>query len=240
MYATDVGYTMSLDITDVFRELGCIDLGETGLDAVMARVAEVAKEAVPGAYEVSVTLVRDGGPRTVASTGEPAEVLDRWQYDNHGGPCLDAAADRRTVCVDEVGAERRWPGWSEHAGSVGVCSALSAGLPIHDRVIGAVNVYAKATRAFDAESVALIENFAEYVAVVLSNADRYHASAVLARQLRSAMDSRAVIEQAKGIIMSQRRCGPDEAFAILSRASQTANRKLRDVAAAVVERAQRP
>jgi GAF domain-containing protein len=240
MRATVTGYPRGLDITDVFRELGRIDLGETGLDEVVARVAELAKEALPGAYEVSVTLVRDGGPRTVASTGEPAEVLDRRQYDNHDGPCLDAAGERKTVVVDEVAAERRWPGWAEHAGSVGVCSALSVGLPIRDQVIGAVNVYAKAVRAFDGESVALAETFAEYVAVVLSNADRYHATATLARQMRQAMESRAVIEQAKGIIMSQRRCGPDEAFAILSRASQTANRKLRDVAAAVVERAQRP
>jgi GAF domain-containing protein len=240
MYATDAGYTRGLDITDVFRELGHIDLGETGLDEVMARVAELAKEAVPGAYEVSVTLVRDGGPRTVASTGEPAEALDRWQYDNHDGPCLDAAAGAKTVLVDEVAAERRWAGWAEHAGSVGVCSALSVGLPIRDRVIGAVNVYAKAVRTFDSEAVALAETFADYVAVVLSNADRYHATVELARHLRTAMESRAVIEQAKGIIMSQRRCGPDEAFAILSRASQAANRKLRDVAAGVVRRAQRP
>jgi GAF domain-containing protein len=239
MRATVAGYSGGLDITDVFRELGRIDFGETGLDEVVARVADLAKEALPAAYEVSVTLVRDGGPRTVASTGEPAEVIDRWQYDSHNGPCLDAAAERKTVCVDEVAAERRWPGWSEHAGSVGVRSALSVGLPIRDHVIGALNVYATSARAFDGEAVDLAETFAGYVSVVLANADLYHTAATLARQMRAAMDSRAVIEQAKGIIMGQRRCGPDEAFAILSRASQAANRKLRDVAAAVVERTQR-
>lgn len=229
-----------MDTTDVIRELGRIDLGETPMDAVMARVAELARRTVPGAYEVSVTLVRDGGPRTVASTGEPAELIDRWQYESHQGPCLDAAADRTTVCVGDVAAERRWPGWSEHAGSVGVCSALSVGLPIRDRTIGAVNVYATSCRAFDDDAVLLAETFAGYAAVALANADLYHSAAALARQMQSAMDSRAVIEQAKGIIMSQRRCGPDEAFTILSKASQSANRKLRDVAAGLVERAQRP
>ncbi|MEU8663228.1 GAF and ANTAR domain-containing protein [Actinoplanes philippinensis] len=229
-----------MDTTDVIRELGRIDLGETCLDGVMARVAALAKETVPGAYEVSVTLIRDGGPRTVAHTGEPAERVDRWQYANHHGPCLDAAADRKTVLVDDVAAERRWPGWSQHAGSVGVCSALSVGLPIRDHVIGAVNVYATSSRAFDDDAVRLAETFAEYAAVALANADLYHSAAALARQMEAAMESRAVIEQAKGIIMSQRRCGPDEAFTILSRASQSANRKLRDVAAAVVERAHRP
>ncbi|WP_433790531.1 GAF and ANTAR domain-containing protein [Actinoplanes sp. CA-252034] len=229
-----------MDTTDVLRELGRIDLGENGLDEVMARVAALAKRTVPGAYEVSVTLVRDGGPRTVAHTGAPAEVIDRWQYASHQGPCLDAAADRKTVLVDDVAGEHRWPGWAEHAGSVGVCSALSVGLPIRDHVIGAVNVYAASRLAFDDDAVQLAETFAEYAAVALANADLVHAAAALSRQMRAAMESRAVIEQAKGIIMSQRRCGPDEAFGILSRASQSANRKLRDVAAAVVERAQRP
>ncbi|BEL02113.1 GAF and ANTAR domain-containing protein [Actinoplanes sichuanensis] len=210
------------------------------MDEVLSRVAELARRAVPGAYEVSVTLVRGDGPRTVASTGEPAELIDEWQYQNHHGPCLDAAADRVTVCVDDVAAERRWPGWSEHAGSVGVCSALSVGLPIRDRTIGAVNVYATSCRAFDDDAVALAETFAEYAAVALANADLYHSTATLARQMTAAMDSRAVIEQAKGIIMSQRRCGPDEAFTILSKASQSANRKLRDVAAGLVHRVQRP
>jgi GAF domain-containing protein len=231
---------MDLDTTDVIRELGGIALGETGLDTVMARVADLARRTVPGASDVSVTLVRDGGPRTVASTGEPAELIDRWQYDNHHGPCLEAAADRRTVCVGDVAAERRWPGWSDHAGSVGVCSALSVGLPIRDHVIGAVNVYATSSWAFDDDAVLLAETFAEYAAVALANADLYHSAAALARQMREAMTSRAVIEQAKGIIMGQRRCGPEEAFAILSRASQRTNRKLRDVAASLVERAQRP
>jgi GAF domain-containing protein len=239
MRATVAGYSGGLDITDVFRELGRIDLGETGLDEVVARVAELAKETVPGAYEVSVTLARNGGPRTVASTGEAAEVIDRWQYENHDGPCLDAAAERKTVYVDEVAGERRWPGWSEHAGTVGVCSALSVGLPIRDHVIGAVNIYATSARAFGGEAVELAETFAGYVSVVLANADLYHTAAALARQMRAAMESRAVIEQAKGIIMGQRGCDPDEAFAILSRASQAANRKLRDVAASVVERVQR-
>ncbi|MFC4071125.1 GAF and ANTAR domain-containing protein [Actinoplanes subglobosus] len=229
-----------MDTVDVFRELGRIDLGGLGLDDVLARVAELARQAVPGAFEVSVTLIRDTGPRTVAGTGEPAAVLDRWQYRNGRGPCLDAAAAGTTICVDDVAGEHRWPGWSAHAGSVGVCSALSVGLPIRDEVTGALNIYAASCRAFDGDAVLLAETFAGYASVALSNADLFHSTASLARHMQAAMESRAVIEQAKGVVMSQRRCGPEEAFAILSRASQEGNRKLRDVAASVVERAQRP
>ncbi|WP_430790034.1 GAF and ANTAR domain-containing protein [Actinoplanes sp. G11-F43] len=228
-----------MDTIDAFRELGRIDLGENSLDGVLARVAELARDAVPGAAEVSVTLVRDGGPRTVASTGPAASAIDEWQYSYHRGPCLDAAADRRTVCVDEVEGERRWPGWAEHAGSVGVRSALTVGLPIRQAVVGALNVYATTSRAFDDEAVELARAFTGYAAIALANAELYDSTAALVRQMQAAMASRAVIEQAKGIVMGQRRCGPDEAFAVLTKASQDANRKLRDVAADLVRRAHR-
>jgi len=81
------------------------------------------------------------------------------------------------------------------------------------------------------------QTFAGYAAVALANAHLYDTTANLAQQMQAAMDSRAVIEQAKGIIMGDRRCTADEAFAILTRLSQDSNRKLRDIAAALVDRA---
>ncbi|MEU4695332.1 GAF and ANTAR domain-containing protein [Actinoplanes sp. NPDC023714] len=229
------------DPTAALHELGRIALGDTDLEGVLEQVAALAKRAVPGAFEVSVTLIRaDGGPRTVACTGDAALWIDKWQYDNRTGPCLAAAEERTTLVVGDIPAERRWPGWQQHAGSVGVHSALSVGLPIGESVTGALNVYATAPRAFDAGSVALAETFADYAAVCLANAHLYDTTAALARQMQVAMESRAVIEQAKGIIMSQRHCTADEAFAILSKASQSANRKLREVAVTLVERASRP
>ena len=228
------------DPTAALHELGRITLGDTDLEGVLDQVATLAKRAVPGAFEVSVTLIRTDGPRTVACTGDAALWIDKWQYENGCGPCLAAAAERTTLIVDDVRAENRWPGWQEHAGSVGVHSALSVGLPIRETVTGALNIYAVSVRAFAADSVALAETFAGYAAVSLANAHLYDTTAALARQMELAMESRAVIEQAKGIIMSQRRCSADEAFSILSKASQAANRKLRDVAATLVDRASRP
>ncbi|BBH68089.1 transcriptional regulator [Actinoplanes sp. OR16] len=225
--------------TAALHELGRIALADTDLEGVLDQVATLAKRAVPGAFEVSVTLIRAGGPRTVACTGDAALWIDKWQYDNQCGPCLAAAAERATLLVGDVLAERRWPGWQQHAGSVGVHSALSVGLPIHETVTGALNIYATTAHAFDEDSVILAETFAGYAAISLANAHLYDTTAALARQMERALASRAVIEQAKGIIMSQRRCSADEAFAILSKASQTANRKLRDVAAELVARASR-
>jgi GAF domain-containing protein len=229
-----------MDPTAAFRELGRINLGETDLEGVLATVAGLAKRTIPGAFEVSVTLIRDRGPHTAASTGEAADRIDKWQYERGSGPCLDACRERKTLCVDDISAERRWPGWEENAGSVGVSCALSVGLPIRERVSGALNIYAEAVCAFDDDAVVLAETFAGYAAVALANAHLYNTSVTLAQHMQTAMESRAVIEQAKGIIMSQRRCTADEAFTILARVSQESNRKLRDVAVALVERAQHP
>jgi GAF domain-containing protein len=227
----------AMDPTDAFAELGRIKLSDTDLDGVLGKIAGLARRAIPGADEVSVTLVRGSGAHTAAFTGDVALALDELQYEMGHGPCLDAAASSATLSVPEMSSETRWPGWARRSLDVGVSSSLSIGIPIQDAVTGALNVYATKPRAFDDDAVALAQTFAGYAAVALANAHLYDATAVLAEQMRAAMESRAVIEQAKGIIMAERRCTADDAFKILTKLSQESNRKLRDVSAALVARA---
>jgi AmiR/NasT family two-component response regulator len=121
-----------------------------------------------------------------------------------------------------------------------VRSSLSVGMPVQERVTGALNLYATAADAFDEEATLVAQTFSGYAAVAMANAHLYDATATLAQHLQAAMENRAVIEQAKGIIMAERRCTPDEAFAILSKLSQDTNRKVRDVATTLVAGAHRP
>jgi GAF domain-containing protein len=223
-----------LEPADAFGRLGRMKLGETDLKGVLDQVAHLAKRAIPGADEVSVTLISDKAARTAASTGPLALTLDEWQYDNGHGPCLDASASHTTVSLPDMATEGRWPDWAAQALEAGARSSLSIGLPIHEQITGALNVYATKPEAFDSDAVTLGQTFAGYAAVALANAHLYDTQANLAQQMQAAMQSRAVIEQAKGIIMGSRRCTADDAFAILTRISQDTNRKLRDVAAAVV------
>ena len=125
-------------------------------------------------------------------------------------------------------------------GLSGVRSLLSVGLPVQEAVTGALNMYSFRDDAFDDHAITVAQNFAGYAAVALANAQSYDSTATLARQMREAMAHRATIEQAKGILMGEHRCTPEEAFARLSRLSQDTNRKLRDVAAALVAEASRP
>jgi GAF domain-containing protein len=226
-----------IDVTDAFSELGRIKLSETDLIGVLSRIAELAKQTLDGAAEVSVTLIRPTGPHTAAFTGQLALELDEYQYEQGYGPCLSAAEKGDTFVVAEMATETRWPNWTTRAAQAGAHSSLSIGLPIQESVNGALNVYGTTAGAFDEDTVQLAHTFVSYAVVALANAHLYDMTASLATNLQAAMDNRAVIEQAKGIIMGERRCTSAEAFAILAKISSGSNRKLRDVAAALVETA---
>ncbi|MFB9238053.1 GAF and ANTAR domain-containing protein [Plantactinospora siamensis] len=229
--------TERLEPAEAFAEIGRIKLGATDLDGVLRRVAGLARDAIPNTDEVSVTLVQGGTGRTAASTSMVARDLDEWQYHREHGPCLDASASGDAVSVPDTADEERWPEWATAAQAVGISSSLSVGLPIQEAVTGALNIYSRIREAYDPAAVDLAKTFAAYAAVAVANAQLYDSTATLARQMQTAMEGRAVIEQAKGIIMGDRRCGADEAFALLSKISQDTNRRVRDVAAALVERA---
>lgn len=214
--------------------LGLIKLGETDLDGVFHRVVRAAREDLTGADDVSITVLGPTGPYTAAATGYLSLRLDERQYAIEDGPCLQAARDQVTVSISDTARDTRWKGWPAHASEEGVGSVLSVALPILDDVGGALNIYGGTRNAFRGGGVRAAENFAAYAVVTLGNAHLYHRTARLAEQMNTAMQHRAVIEQAKGIIMRERRCSPDEAFAVLTKSSQDSNRKVRDLAASLV------
>jgi GAF domain-containing protein len=220
-----------------FLRIACHDGAAEGPHrGVHRQVADLAKRTI-GDVEVSVTLVRGGHAHTAAFTGQLARRMDEWQYAEGRGPCLDASASGGVVSVPDLTVEQRWPQWAKRAEAAGVGSSLSIGLPIQQAVVGGLNIYASTPRAFDDEKATVAQRFAAYAAVALANAHLYDTTATLAQQMREAMVSRAVIEQAKGIVMAERRCAPDEAFSVLARVSQDTNRKVRDVAQALVDKA---
>ncbi len=216
-------------------ELGQIDLRQHDVAAVLGRIAEVAKRTIAGTAEASFTLIEAGEARTAAYTGNLALALDERQYEEDRGPCLDAAAGSVLVSVPDMASEDRWKRFAEAALEAGVQSSLSMGIPIQDAVVGALNMYGTTPSAFDDESIELARTFAGYAAIALANAHLYASSAALAAQMRQAMESRSVIDQAIGVTMAEERCNPTQAFDLLVRLSQVSNRKLRDIAQAIVD-----
>ncbi len=226
-----------LDPNEAFAELGSIRLADVDIDILLDKIAQLAKRTIPGAAEVSVTLLRGDNAHTAAFTGELARILDEKQYERGHGPCIEAAISTASLSVPDTGSEQRWPDWAPAAQRAGAGSSLSIGLPVHEKVTGSLNIYATKSHAFDDDAITLAQTFAGFAAVGLANVHLYETQATLAGHMQKAMENRAVIEQAKGMIMGDRRCTAEEAFAILTKLSQDTNRKLRDVATALVTKA---
>ena len=222
---------------DAFTELSRLAVGETSLGQVLTRVAELAKACVPGAEEISVTLLEGSKARSAAFTGRLAATLDERQYDAGFGPCLHAATSGQTIRVDDTANEQTYPDFAATAARQGVRSLVSIGMPMPQRLAGGINVYRFDTGVLDQDAVALLQNFAGYASVAVANHSLYASALALGANLQIAMASRAVIEQAKGVLVVSLRCTPEEAFAHLARRSQDTNRKLREIAAEIVEHA---
>jgi GAF domain-containing protein len=217
-----------------------IRLGRRPLEEVLQQFVEITKDAVPGADEVSNTLVRDDKGWTSAYTGRLALDADELQYERGYGPCMDAGRTGTVLLVDDTRSETRWPDYTAHVTARGVLSSLSVPLPIQTDVIGALNCYSRTPSAFSPEAVEIAEELAGHVAVAVSNAIAVTEATTLVEQMRKAMDSRSIIDQAMGVIMAQNRCDADAAFAILTRASQNRNIKLREIARSTVMSVSRP
>jgi GAF domain-containing protein len=224
-----------IDARDAFAELARITLDTESMDSVLQRIAGLAKQTLPGAVEVSVSLISNDKATTAAYTGRLALDLDETQYGRGYGPCLEAATGGEIVDIVDAREETRWPDYAEAAVQRGSLSSMSVPVPVIETVGAALNVYAVEADAFNDDARTLGRTFASYAAAAVRNMHVYRSARDLAENLDRAMQSRAVIEQAKGVLMCQRQCDATEAFNMLAAASQRSNRKLRDIAQAIVD-----
>ncbi len=215
-------------------ELAKIVLGNQPLNTILTRIAQVAQQAIPGVDDVSVTLMDLDRPRTVAFSGQLGPALDERQYRAGFGPCMDAAVTGDLVEVTDTAIDTLYPEFSRQAARAGIRRVLALGLVAPaPGGSGALNLYS-AGEPFDQDVRKAAVAFTSYAAVAVMNAAVVSGAINEAEQLRQAMDSRAAIEQAKGIIMATRRCSPDEAFDVLRQTSSRANQKLRLIAQDIV------
>jgi GAF domain-containing protein len=219
--------------SDGSSTLAGLVLADHRLDVTLRDVAELATREVDACDLAGITLLRDGKPVTAVFTDPAAPEIDTAQYDTGSGPCLHAFRDGVVYRIDDTSNEPRWPEFAAAALAAGVSSTLSLPLIVGQTALGALNLYSYDRRAFVDDDTAHV--FAAQAAVVLANSQAYWAAQALAAQLEQALTSRAVIEQAKGVLMAVHHFTDEEAFAELRHRSQNANRKVRDVAADVVE-----
>jgi GAF domain-containing protein len=222
------------DMNELHQALARVVVADRELGDVLTEITGIARRAMPSIEAASVTLIRGEKPFTAAFDGQMALDADELQYERGYGPCVDAGRAGQILLIDDMRSDQRWPDYAQHAAAHGVLSSLSVPLPFQGATIGALNTYAGRPQFLDDNDVEIAEEVAAWVGVAVGNAEAAARTMEDPSHLRTTMMSRAVIEQAKGILMERHKIKEDEAYTILTHASQRTNTKLRDVASELV------
>lgn len=201
----------------------------TDIEGVLVDLVDSAVEYVPGAEYAGITIAgRHGDVSTAAATHEYPKILDKIQQRWEQGPCLSAAWEHHVIKIDDIQDEVRWPDYCrEVATTTPIRSVLSFQLFADHRAMGALNFYAQTADVFDSAAVEAGMVVATHVALAWNLARRD-------QQFRSALATRDIIGQAKGMFMERFKIDAVQAFEVLKRLSQNSNTPLVDIAQEIV------
>ncbi|MCW2856529.1 MAG: hypothetical protein JWR52_2144 [Marmoricola sp.] len=176
-----------------------------------------------------------GRLHVVASTSSRAQDLELFELQSEEGPCLDCFNTARVVAnVDASAARERWPSFSAAFNQAGYRSAHAVPLRLRNQVIGAMNLFCTDRMTLDDDDLALAQALADVATIGLLQERAVHESDLLAEQLQSALNSRILIEQAKGVLHGRTSVSVDDAFRVLREHSRRHQTPLRDVSAQVI------
>lgn len=216
------------------------DAAEVRLNRLLNLILETAVEAI-GFSAATVTARHGGDVSTVGATDQRLLGLDDAQYEG-GGPCMATLDQSDPIFLADAGAsDEPWEHFAETARHLGVKTSLSVHVPTDSSEVAAsLNLYSREQLELSDRQLGLALSYGEQLAATLQSVDAYKSAATLARNMAEAMRTRAVIEQAKGILMSEERITGQQAFQRLVELSQHSNVKLRDVARRLVDERTRP
>ncbi len=225
------------EVTGALETLTAALDSENDFTVLLRQVCEQVTRAVPGVDEATITLLTEGAPVTAASTSDVVTKLDHDQYAFGDGPCLRAARTGKMVRVSVADAVELWPVFAKASAAEGFGSFLSAPLVLGDGHHGAVNCYSARGHGFADLDEKLLDLYTSAITAALRAYRRYQQAREMTEQLRGALTSRAVIDQAKGILMALHQVPAEEAFRLLVERSQRENVKLRDLAGRFITQA---
>ncbi|MFK4296140.1 AmiR/NasT family two-component response regulator [Arthrobacter sp. GAS37] len=184
----------------------------------------------------AITVERDAGPSTVASSTAAAQRLDEKQYAFDDGPCLTALRHQHRVLIDDLQADARWAQYAHQVEGEGIRSVLAVPLQTDSSSRAALNCYAYTTGIFNEATVSRVLEHAKTISKTLRLALRLHVPEPYPEHLRSALQSRAAVDAALSLIMVENRCGRDRAMELLQLAARNNNRRLHDIATDILNK----
>jgi hypothetical protein len=197
--------------------------GRAPAEEMLSTVTTAAVDLISGVDSADVLVIRDGHFRSAAPTSDLVFALAAAQQHAGQGPCLDAIGGRTVIRSNDLRTERRWPHFARIATAVGVHSVLSYRLDTYGAKAATLSFFGCKPEAFGMESQALGATLAAHASIALITDDRQH-------QFESALASRDVIGQAKGMIMERFNVDAVRAFEMLRKISQTSNTPVNDLA----------
>jgi len=191
--------------------------------------------AVLGLSGSGVTMAEDGRLRFVTAVSQASGELERSQEQHQAGPCRDAYETGEVVRVTDVRKESaRWPQFATAAKRLEVAGVAGIPMRLADKIIGALNLYSPEPRAWSDGDVAVAAVLADVATSYVVNASKLRQQEQLSEQLQQALETRVVIEQAKGITAYKNAISVDQAYQRMRGHARSNNASLRVVAEAIV------
>ena len=214
---------------------------ETRLNRLLNLILETAVDVLGFDAATVTTRHAPGGLATIAATDQRLIALDDAQYASGQGPCLSVLDPHQAIYLEDAGTgDQRWEYFSHTAAHLGVHSTLSIHVPTDtEDVAASLNFYAQRHLSLGDQEITRAESFAQQLSAAILSVEAYKSTAKLAQDMAEAMRSRAVIEQAKGMLMTEQNITANQAFTQLVELSQNSNVRLRDIAQQIVEKRSR-
>lgn len=198
-----------LELAGLLHEVTVRLLTADSLHQALDRFAVFAAVTLPGIVRCSVVLISEGGPLTAAGAGPAGETFDREQYAGSAGPGMEAARTRGVVTAVDLPADPRWPELAAAARADGLRSVAAIPLDVRRSAVGAISIYPDRAGEVDPEVLVTTMALAGQAEVLLGELHR-----------REALTEGAEVDRAVGVIIAQRGCGVQEAYAVLEESAQ--------------------
>ena len=228
-------------LADVF--VGVADTLVADFDVIdfLHTVAGHATEMSGGAAAGLMLSDLNGGLHHVGASDESARLLELFQVQHEEGPCLDCYRTGHPVTVGDLATEAsRWPAFTERALASGVGSVHAFPMRLRDQVIGALNVFGTESRSLDPEEARVVQALADLATIAIIQERLIRQAELLTEQLQFALNSRVVIEQAKGAVARSLGVSVEEAFDLMRGHARRERVGLTDLALRVVESPEGP
>jgi len=233
LHQPDIGEIVGEALVAVETLARALRVEDARLEPTLEAIIMSAVAIHPAARDAGVILLVRGRLTPQAVTGRAPHDLDLRQQETGEGPCVEAARTQQVIIIEDTRDDARWPRFCAAAQAYGVGSMLCVPLWSGERRLGALSLYASKPKSFSERDVRLIELFAALAALALAEAQQ-------AEQLRTAITSRDLIGQAKGILMERFQMDSEAAFGALVRISQDLNLKLAAIARHLTETGELP